>query len=254
MFMKKIIAAIFTTLILTSLFAENITFEAERMTGNASSSNSYTTLEGSAKVTSDTMIIFADKIELYGKDFRYIKASGKISGQNLESNIKFSCDSMSFDRETKIATLQDNVQLEDLENDFKASSQIIEYNQELQIAIMQIEVTMTQKNNTCTCAFAIYNQKDQTLEMSGNPKIVQGTDTFRAQNILLNLDTQEITLSGRIKGSVSTQDMNSDKKAENDDEHVPEMIEIPADDKKSKNKNKKDEGNGNSGNTDNTNQ
>ena len=69
---------------------------------------------------------------------------------------------------------------------------------------MQIQVNLTQKDNKCTAAHAIYRKKEQMLEMSGNPNITQGTDTFRAQNITLNLETQEITLDGRVKGSVTT--------------------------------------------------
>ena len=44
-----------------------------------------------------------------------------------------------------------------------------------------------------------------------NARITQGEDTFRAQQIALNLDTQEITLDGRVKGSVV-----DDKSAEQD--------------------------------------
>ena len=39
--------------------------------------------------------------------------------------------------------------------------------------------------------------------MNGNPKIIRGKDTFRAQEISLNLDTQEITLDGRVRGTVT---------------------------------------------------
>ena len=39
--------------------------------------------------------------------------------------------------------------------------------------------------------------------MSGNPKIIQGQDSFRAQEITLNLESQEITLDGRVRGTVS---------------------------------------------------
>ena len=49
--------------------------------------------------------------------------------------------------------------------------------------------------------------------MSGNPKIVQGKDTFRAQEITLNLESQEITLDGRVRGTV-TDSQKSEKKTE----------------------------------------
>ena len=77
---------------------------------------------------------------------------------------------------------------------------------EKEIAIMQISVYLTQKKNICTSAYAVYKKKEQILEMSGNPKVVQDEDTFRAQTITLNLDTQEITMDGRVKGSVTTKD------------------------------------------------
>ena len=67
---------------------------------------------------------------------------------------------------------------------------------------MQIEIQLTQKNNVCTGAYAIYRKNDQMLELSGNSQIKQGEDTFRAQQITLDLTSQEITLDGRVKGSI----------------------------------------------------
>ena len=41
------------------------------------------------------------------------------------------------------------------------------------------------------------------LEISGNAQVKQDNDIFRAQQITLNLETQKITLSGNVKGSVT---------------------------------------------------
>jgi lipopolysaccharide export system protein LptA len=99
---------------------------------------------------------------------------------------------------------------------------------------MQIGVTIKQKDNTCKAAFAIYRKTSQMLEMSGNPKIVQGEDAFRAQEIILNLDSQEITLSGRVSGTV-TDSKKEEKKAETEEEtseeaktETEEKPELPA--------------------------
>ena len=100
-------------------------------------------------------------------------------------------------------------------------------------AIMQIQVNLTQKKNVCTSAYAIYSKNEQTLEMSGNPKIVQNGDTFRAQVILLDMETQEITLTGRVKGSVSTaesskpEQKNSAEPKTESNENEEEKEEIP---------------------------
>ena len=172
--------------------AEQITFSADSMTGTAGSKNSTTILKGSAKVKTENMEISAETIELSGKNFRRIVASGKVAGKNTESKMDFTCERMQYDRQTKIAVLEQNVELSDTENGVNAKAELIEYDQKKETAIMQIQVNLTQKKNVCTSAYAIYSKNEQTLEMSGNPKIVQ------------NMETQEITLTGRVKGSVST--------------------------------------------------
>ena len=186
------------------LGAEKITFQADSMVGNTGKKNEYTRLDGNAAVVTESMEIYADVIELSGKDFRFIKATGNVKGVNKDAKLDFTCGEMYFDRETKLATLQNAVHLDDKENDVSADAELIEYNQGTEIAIMQISVTLKQKENTCTAAYAIYRKKDGLLSMSGNPRVQQGKDTFRAQEIDLNLETQEITLDGRVRGSVTT--------------------------------------------------
>lgn len=182
--------------------AEKITFSANSMTGVVGDKSDSTTLNGEAYVLTDSMEIFADQIGLSGKNFRFIEAHGNIKGKNMESELEFTCDKLKYDRETKIAELSDNVDLKDIKNDVNAKAQIIEYNQNTETAVMQIEIQLTQKNNVCTGAYAIYRKNDQMLELSGNSQIKQGEDTFRAQQITLDLTSQEITLDGRVKGSI----------------------------------------------------
>lgn len=200
--MKKLISIIFA-LVPAMIFCEEITFTADFMSGTAGSKTDTTTLEGNATVQTSSMNISADAIELSGEDFRFITATGTVSGSITESQMDFTCGKLKYDRQTKVAQLEDAVHLVDVANEVTADAQIIEYNQNNETAVMQIEITLTQKDNVCTSAFAIYKKSEQKLEMSGNPKIQQGTDSFRAQEITLNLETQEITLDGRVKGTVS---------------------------------------------------
>lgn len=210
-FIKKFLL-IFTILIFGAefSFAEKISFNADKMSGTAGNKNNKTVLKGNAKVITETMEIFADYIELSGKDFRFIKASGNVNGVNKESQISFKAENLSYDRQTKIAVLENKVELTDTENDVHAKAEVIEYNQELETAVMQIEIELKQKDNVCSCAYAVYYKKEQRLTMNGNPQIIQNTDTFKAQSITLDMETQEITLSGRVKGSVTTEKKETD--------------------------------------------
>lgn len=200
--MKKIAFTLLLFLMASFLHAEKIVFSASSMTGKAGDQNATTKLIGQAFVQTASMEISADEIELSGENYRYIKAKGNITGKNLDSKMEFTCDSLEYDRETKVAVLKGDVSLTDTENDVKASAQIIEYNQTTEVAIMQIQIKLTQKDNTCNGAYAVYQKNKKMLELSGNAQVKQKQDVFRAQQISLNLDTQEISLNGNVKGSV----------------------------------------------------
>ena len=223
--MKKLLAAAIIFSLACALFAEKITFSAGSMSGQAGDSSATTTLSGGAFVQTSSIEISADSIELSGDDYRFIKASGNITGKNLETNMEFTCDSMSYDRDTKVAQLEGNVKLTDVENDVKANAQIIEYNQNTNIAVLQIGITLTQKKNICTGAYAVYQKNEQMLEISGNAQVKQEDDVFRAQQITLNLDTQSITLSGNVKGSVTETKKTEEKSEDTADTAVPEPVE-----------------------------
>lgn len=199
---SKVHLSIILTFLCLYSTAEVITFKANSMKGNTSEKNEYTLLSGDAYIKTDDMEIHADEVEMSGKDFRYITARGNIRGKNISSNFDFSCETITYDRDTKIAVLEGDVFLDDIENKVKAQAQIIEYNQNTEIAILQVKVELKSKDSVCTSAIAVYNKENQIVTLTGNPKITRNDDIFRAQEIILNIDTEEITLDGRVRGSV----------------------------------------------------
>lgn len=188
---------------------EEIIFSGDSMQGSVSNSKdslkqNSTILSGNALVKTSTMEIRADSIELTGNDFDIIKATGNIKGTNSESEIEFTAQTLEYNRETKIVVLSGGVELKDVKNDVTAKAQIIEYDQNTDVAIMQIEVELKQKQNVCTGAYSVYRKQEQTLELSGNASVKQSEDTFRAQYISFNMDTEEIVMDGNIRGTVTT--------------------------------------------------
>lgn len=209
--LKKILL-ISLTFFSFSLYAENIKFSTDSMTGSISSKNNTTILKGNAKVITDSIEISADEIQISGENYRYIKATGNVCGSS--DSFDFTCGLLTYDQTTKKANLQNDVTLIDEENNVRAQAEIIEYNQETEIAVMQISVNIQQDENTCLASYAIYRKKDQMLDLSGNPNIKQKDDIFRAQQISLNLNTQQITLDGRVRGSVNTDSSSGEKNEE----------------------------------------
>ena len=215
---KKTITVLFSLFfLLWNVNAEKIIFSANKMTGQAGNSNSKTSLSGNAYIKTDSMEILAEEIELSGDDYRYIKASGKVDGKNIDANMEFTCDSLEFDRTTKIAELKGNVKLTDNDNDVKAEAQIIIYNQDTEVAVLQIKINLMQKDNICTGSYAVYYKKTQYLELSGNASVKQKDDLFRAQYITLDMNTQDITLDGNVKGKVTETKESKDEAEESEE-------------------------------------
>ena len=241
---KKQIFSLFLILFSFHIFAEQIIFSANSMTGKTSDKSSSTELKGNAYILTSTMEIKAESIQLYGDDYRFIQATGNVSGKNLETKMEFSADNLNYDRTTKIAILNGNVNLIDTENSVTAKAQRIEYNQDKEIAILQIEINLKQKENECTGAYAIYYKADQILELSGNAQVKQKQDTFRAQNIHFNMKTEEITLGGNVKGSVtdtkessSTENETSEVKLEENENNTEKVETAEQNDKIEKSEN-----------------
>lgn len=234
--MKRLLIIIICSFFfLTLLSAEKIKFSANSMTGKSGDSNTTTTLSGNAYIKTNSMEIQADNIELSGDDYRYIKANGSITGKNFDSNMEFKCDTLEYDRITKVAELKGNVNLKDIDNDVTAQAQIIIYDQQSEVAVLQVKINLTQEDNVCTGSYAVYYKKDQILELSGNAQIKQKEDTFRAQHITLDMDTQDITLGGNVKGTVTDSKKDEPEKEIGEEEKKEESLDDNIDniDKKS---------------------
>lgn len=230
---KTICSAFFFLCCLPLIFAEKITFSAGSMTGQAGNSSTTTRLEGDAFIQTESMEITADLVELTGDNYSDIKAQGQVKGKNTQSHMDFTCDILEYNRETKVAVLKGNVHLEDTENDVKADAQLIEYDQDADIAVLQINIKLTQKDNVCTGAYAVYQKKEQMLVLSGNAQVKQGSDTFRAQQITLNMDTQDITLEGNVKGSVTTEGGNKEAEPEKEETVSENVVAAETEEEKS---------------------
>jgi hypothetical protein len=179
-----------------------IKFSATSMQGSIKEGQNSTSLTGNAIVTIDTMEIKADRIEIYGKDYRYLKATGAVTGEDKEKGFSFSSNFMQYDRDKEVATFFGKTELNDTKNDVKITSEHIEYNQKAETMLMQFDVKILRREITCTSMFAMYNRKSSALNLTGRPVVTKSKDTFQAAKIAVNLDTEDITLEGRVSGNV----------------------------------------------------
>ena len=191
-----------------------ITFSADKLQGSGGKGQTSTSLTGNAKVSVDSLNIYGERIELYGKDYRYIKASGNVTGEDAEKGFTFSAASLSYDRETEVAEFMGQAKVEDTKNKVETSAERIEYNQKNEIILLQMAVKLKSKGIACDSLFAVYNRNTSMLELTGKPTVKKGKDEFKAARISVNLDTEGIKLEGKVSGSVTEEKEEETTKTE----------------------------------------
>lgn len=201
----KLLAAyllIFLFLIDINAQTSTISFKADKVTASVAENKKSTNLIGNAEVKVNSLTISADRIEISGKDYRYVNATGSVKGEDDEKGYSFKADLINFDRKTDTVTMFGKLELKDTKNDVSISSENIEYKKKQEIIIMRFNVKIINKDINCNSMFALYNRKESKVELTGSPLVKKGKDEFRAGKISVNLDTEDITLDGRVRGSV----------------------------------------------------
>ena len=193
---------IFLFLMNISAQTSTISFKADKVTASVSENKKSTNLIGNAEVKVDSLSISADRIEIFGKDYRYVNATGSVKGEDDGKGYSFKADLINFDRKTDTVTMFGKLELKDTKNDVSISSENIEYKKKQEIIIMRFNVKIINKDINCNSMFAFYNRKESKVELTGSPIVKKGKDEFRAGKISVNLDTEDITLDGRVRGSV----------------------------------------------------
>jgi len=196
-------AAVLTFLSAVPVFAEDFSFSADSMSGAMSKGRERAVLTGNALVISGSMRIAADRIELYGDEFRFAECSGRVLVVDEDRGLRLTTERLVYDRRDKVSRLTGPSVMEDRQNKVVIKGDYIENDDERKIAVVQINVRILKENLSCRAEFARYDRAAKTLELSGTPVVRREGDEYRAATILVDLDTEDIVLSGSVSGTVA---------------------------------------------------
>lgn len=194
--------------------ADDFSFSADAMSGAMAKGRERAILSGNALVVSGGMRITADRIELYGDDFRFAECSGRVLVVDEERGLKLTTGRLFYDRRDKLSRLTGPSVMEDSQNKVVIKADYIENDDTRKIAIVQINVRILKENLSCRSEFARYDRDAKSLELSGMPVVRRNGDDYRAATILVNLDTEDIVLVGSVSGTVAAGEKKAGAKSE----------------------------------------
>ena len=208
---KQLLASVFLlTTVICSLFSQakknkNEKFEiySDKTTVELSEGKEYTLLTGNAKVITGATVIIADKIELYGKDFNFAVCSGSVSVKDNTKGIYLRCEELFYDRKKKISRIEGFAEMLDKENSMTVKGNFLEDDSKNEVTLIQIGVRIIKEDIVCRSESAKYDRKTKILELTGSPFVIKDGDEYRATRIVLNVETDEISLEGNVTAQMA---------------------------------------------------
>lgn len=195
--------------------ADTFSFSGDRTEVVLAEGRERTLLQGNARVVSDQVTLQAAEIELSGDNFRYAETRRNVEVRDAARELTITADTLRFDRETENSRASGNVMVEDGANDLLLKGGYLETQQGGDLLVVQIAVRVLREDLTARAQFLRYRREDEVLELSGFPVVYWNGDEYRASRIVLNLETEEIELQGRVEGEIVVEDAETEAEEPN---------------------------------------
>ncbi len=199
-------------LLLTVLIAgvasaqETLTFSASRTESVFAEGREQILLRGNAVVQSDGFEIFADRIEIYGEDQRYVRSEGGVEVYDRDNDLFLSSDEFFLDRQDNYLRASGNAYMEDRPNNLVVKGSTIQNWDELDLTEIAVNVRILGEDYTARGQFARYRRETEKLDLSGTPEVFWEGDEYRATRITIDLANDEIEFVGDVFAIVRQDD------------------------------------------------
>lgn len=223
--MKRLSKVLALLLLCSSLYAaDDFSFFGDSLSSSRSKGKEHTSLKGNAGIISSSTRIKADNIEIYGRDNEFAECTGTVEVIDNQKGISLKSERLFFNRKDDIIRVEGAAVMEDIKNEVIVKGNFLEYMGADETCLIQIGVRILKDDMVCRSEFARYNRNDDILELTGMPVVFWKNDEYRALRIIIDLDKDEITLEGKVSGSIfSEKEGNPEPEQEPESESEPEQ-------------------------------
>ena len=186
---------------------DDISFAGSYTRASLKDGNQAISLTGGAWVATGSVYIEAEAIDIYGEQSRFLSCRGNVILVESEEEITLQSNVLNYDRQTSSLTINGWAELSDKKNELIAKGAYLKNEQDNGIILIQINVSIIKATDDggemyCRSDSALFNSEDNTLELTGNAKVSYKGSIYEASRILIDLDTNEITMEGGVSGNI----------------------------------------------------
>lgn len=181
---------------------ERLTFSADRTEAVFAEGRERTRLRGNARVETETVLIIAEDIDIFGESQRYVEASGGVTIYDSENDLFLTSDTLFYDRDLEFFRATGNAYLEDRPNEVVVKGGLIQNWDEDDLTEISVNVRIFGEDYTARGQFARYRRAAETLDLSGAPEVFWKGDEYRATRIRIDIANDEIEFIGDVRAVV----------------------------------------------------
>ena len=183
---------------------DTITFTANRVESVIAKGKEKTILIGGAVLTTGSVEIKADRVEISGEDYNDMICAGSVSIKDDSKGFLLSAASLTYKRDVEVGLAETGVVLEDSKNDVVLKGEWVRFDQKQSIVDARIGVHILKKDFAVRAEFARYNRDTESIQLSGQPVAVTPDGTIAADAIEGKTSADSLAFTGRVSGSIAT--------------------------------------------------
>ena len=205
--MRRYIILILSIFLISSAYADSITFSGGESSVVLRDGRENVVLSNGASVTVGSMTINADRINLSGNNWRYVECTGNSSVIDETRGISIRTSYIWYDRENERILISSWYEIDDTENEVSATGASLEYLLDEENLRLDKDVTLLKATDDgimrCNAESVLFSRSRNTLELRGSATVDWDGDRYEAEVISVDLDTDSISLDGRIRGTIN---------------------------------------------------
>ena len=202
---RRIILLFFMlTLPILAIVASEITFSGGYTKIDMQQGTRRVILSGGAHVSTGTVELVSDSIELYGDNYRYVTCTGNVSATENERGISFTTPALVYDRVDGTVRSDGWIEIQDTQHEVALSGAWFEYDMNRRFMKLQMMAKILKVTDdglmVCRADSIEYDGEANTVSLKGNATVSWNNDTYKAAMIIVDLNTNGISLYGTISG------------------------------------------------------
>lgn len=204
---KTVTACVLMLVLCLSAFAAEISFSGGFTKVTMQEGERRVLLSEGATINTQDLELEAEEVEIYGKNYSNVLCTGNVCVTVSDRGISLQTPSLFYDRDKALMSTDSWIEIQDEENQAALSGSWFEYDMDNEILKLQVMARIIKITDdgpmTCRADSIELDNKTHMVTLKGNATISWNNDTYKASVIVVDLQTNDISMYGSISGEVN---------------------------------------------------